>query len=108
MTIDFDTLVLGPCMDAFGEPVVWMPAVGGASVSTTGVFDAFYKEIAEAGAEVGTAITRTFLGVRASSLPSLPVENDTFFLPNRNATYIVSEADSDGIGHLRIFLRGPV
>lgn len=115
MTLSFDALVLGPCVDAFGEVAqgyaipVCTPVAGGEPFSCDGVFDAAYRDIDPLGALIVTAPSAPTLGVRLSQFPSGigPQQNDAWLIRGKN--YVVREVRPDGQGMARLLLNlGPV
>ena len=107
MAVDFDALVLAPLVNqVFGEPVTWQPAAG-AAVSASGIFDANFQEVKWTPNEQEVIAFRPRLGCRVADLGGEPAEGDTFLI--RGASYRVSEPPlADGIGHIAIFLHGPI
>jgi hypothetical protein len=119
MPIDFDALVLGPCIGIFGQPAIYMPGTGG-TVGVAGVFDeAFLETKFEGEAPVSNA--RPMLGVRASMFPgTLPVRGELFQIGGTingaaplgvgvtmtGGAYwsVIEPPHADGHGHLKIFL----
>ena len=106
--IDFDALVTGPCMAAFGEACWFQPRFG-AEVPIVGVFDEAYlplSPLGDVGRQVGapSQITASLpvLGVQVSTLPALPVQGDTIRV--RDVPYLVREVQQDGHGWAKILL----
>lgn len=105
MAIDFDAIVLTPLAGIFGEPVTWQPA-GGVAVATTAIFDAAFRQTKWTG-EQEILATRPRLGCRVADLGGVPAEGDAFTV--RGLAYRVAEPPLvDGIGHVEIFLHGPL
>lgn len=112
MSIDFDALVLGPCMDTFGDPITWLPEVG-EPIDMTGVFDDRFRETTyQDGVEV--VDTHPVLGTRMVNFKGrLPLQGDLFMIPGRlspNASkavlYTIADPPKpDGKGHVRFDLR---
>lgn len=103
--MNFDSKVLTACMDAFGEPVTYVPGAG-AEVAMTGVFDEAYQDLHFDG-EVQTVDTKPMLGCRLALFPGgiPPAENEQFVI--RGQYWVIKRVHPDGLGHLRIFLHGP-
>lgn len=102
--MDWDGLVIGPCMDAFGQPVDYTPA-GGQTVRISGVFfDGFLS--VEAGAQPGVTSTSPHLGVQVSQMPTgwdpLNAEGDAFVIVGSGKAYRVREGRPDGRGGARL------
>ena len=99
--IDWDTLLLAPTHQAFGEQVTHYPAAGAARVLTA-VFNAAYTEVTlEDGMEV--ASTKPVLNIRASILPRNPEQGDLWNV--RGVLYQTVVAKPDGLGDIRVDLR---
>ena len=100
--IDFDRLVLHPCLHVFGEPATYTP-VGGAPAALVGVFEEFHTLVRE-GDGVPVQENRPVLGVRAADIPGgLPARNDAMQVSGRN--WAIDEILPDGVGHLKLVLK---
>ncbi len=99
--LDFDALVLGPAMAAFGEPVSYAPGHA-APFTVQAVFDEAYAEVKFEG-DAPIATTRPMLGVQASAFPGLPPCAGELFTV-RGQVWHVAEVHPDGRGHLKIYL----
>lgn len=103
--IDFDSLVLGPCMDAFAEPVVYQPAIG-VPFQVTAVFDQAYRPVDSLSIEgidpMHVTASRPCLGVRLSAFPVQPDQADLVTV--RGVQYWVQEVLADGQGGARLTL----
>ena len=106
--IDFDGLVIGPCVGVFGEPVVYTEP-GHQSQAVAGVFDRVNLELEPMGGgrgqepmSVGAAgnvtARKSVLGVQVSQFHAEPVKGATVVLPMRHLTYVVTEVRLDGRG----------
>ena len=105
MAIDFDALVLGPCMDSFGQPVTYVPGAG-APVAMVGIFDRAHTETDYEG-DPPTIERRPVLGCRAAAFPERdPAENEQFIIAG--LYWAVKRVLPDGRGHLKIYLHGPL
>lgn len=117
--IDWDSLVLGPCMGVFGEPVDYAPAAGTPTFRVSGVFDEAYRSIAPMGdgpfpsselSALGApgAITAEMpvLGVQLSAFPVPPVQGDLLTIVRTSESYVVKEVQPDGHGWAKLLLNG--
>lgn len=109
MSIDWDGLVIGPCMQTFGDPTItWTSATPGAQpVAITAIFDDGFRALRVDGGDGGMApdhITAStpILGVQLSQFPSPPLQGDTVSIGGR--VYLVNEVQADGKGaaHLQL------
>ncbi len=108
--IDFDRLVLAPCIGIFGEQPgalpVYQPANRAPAFTVAGVFDEHYRPVDPLVIEgMDTSHVTTFgpcLGVALSSFPSPPLQGDLVTI--RGTIYRVSEVRSDGVGAARLML----
>ena len=105
MAIDFDAKVLAVCASTFGEPVAWHPAAG-PPLAVTAIFDATYLQVKWNG-EQDISTRRPRLGCRVTDLGGPPAEGDLFIIRGRSYT-VAEPPQADGIGHLEIFLHGPL
>jgi hypothetical protein len=101
--VDWDSLVLGPCMDVFGEPATYLPAAGG-SFTIAGVFDEAYRDLQLVDTETGITTEVPVMGVRLSQFPNPPLQLDRITIPSVNATYRVREVRLDGHGFAKLML----
>ncbi|HEY2010534.1 MAG TPA: hypothetical protein VGH23_16210 [Rhizomicrobium sp.] len=103
MPFDWEGLAAAPCMDAFGEPVTYLPS-GGGSLPIEGIFDKAYSELVidEAGSGITTVIP--VLGILLSALPSSPRQGDKLQVASVNTTYIVKEVRPDGHAMYKLML----
>jgi hypothetical protein len=102
--IDFDATVLSAAMDAFAEPVTYIPGAG-AQIPLVAVFERQHREIKIEG-DASEISYRPAVGVRASLLPAKPAENEQFLI--RAQYWAVKRVHDDGMGHYTIFLHGPL
>lgn len=100
--IDWDTLVLGPCVAQFGESVTYAYA-NGTTLTITGVYDEQYAAI---DAVDGQAITSTkpVVGVQLSQLPALPQQGDTLTIVRTGDVFAIREVRPDGHGWAKLML----
>lgn len=112
--LDFDALVLAPCMAVFGEPVIYTSGLGQVS-AITGIFDyanvdllpmggAREQEGQRIGAAGGINTRRPILGVRESDFLTPPRANDTAALPGRGLVFVVKSVQPDGKGGIMLLL----
>jgi hypothetical protein len=102
--IDWDSVVIGPLMGVFAEPVTYLPLAGG-SLSVTGVFDdAYQKEVMFEDASTGVTEVSASIGVQLSQFPSPPVQNDKLTIVRTGTTYIVKQSRVDSRGGARLLL----
>ncbi len=105
--IDFDTLVLGPCMGIFGESIryrtVALPGLPSVTILIEGVFDEpnaeqFDLESFKPGNVINTA---PLLGVQLSQFAAFgigPAQDDVLTRGSNGRTYQVSAVIADGLG----------
>jgi len=104
MPISWDKMVLAPLMGAFGEPVTYRPAAGGA-YAISGVFDdAYLKEVMFEDASQGVTEVSAVLGVQLSQFTAPPVQNDQLSVASVNTTYVVRDVRPDGRGGAKLML----
>lgn len=103
--IDFDALVIGPCMATFGEAVLYQP-IAGAAFEITGVFDEAYLEQAGIDATIPGSVsnTRPMLGVQLSQFAIEPAQNDVLTIIRTGQTYWVNAVRPDSHGAARLLL----
>lgn len=111
--LDLDGLVVGPCMDVFGEPVLYYGA-GATATPIQGVYDEAYLALQPLGSNqpglgplaMGampniTAATPV-LGIRAADVPEAPAQGDR--LTVRGQDFQVREVQADGHGWAKLLL----
>ena len=101
MPIDFDATVLAANLAAFGESVTYTPA-NGSPLAISGVFDPSYTFLSLNDEGVAVTVVKPALGIRVSSLPQAPDQDD--LVTARGINYIVREARIDGHGHAHLLL----
>jgi hypothetical protein len=105
--INFDELVLGPCMDTFGEvnqgypAPFYMPKSAGSYVMKGGIFDPSYTEI-KLKDGIPVTVLMPVLGCRDIDFVGTPVQGDRVQL--RGKTYDVREVRIDGHGGIELML----
>lgn len=105
MAVDWDTAVIGPVTEVFGEPATYLPAAGG-SYPITAVFDRAYREIGMLDDTAGVTTQMPVLGVQLSQFPTgvQPVQGDQVTIVSANLTFNVKEVRTDGHGHAKLML----
>jgi hypothetical protein len=105
MAIDWDAVVLAPCMspDVFGEDAdqrpTYTPQATGVGFPIDGVFDRpFHAATLEADGDAAFATRKPSLGVRLAQFPADPVKGDKVYVPSVPQTYLVSDVHPDGKG----------
>ncbi len=114
--VDFDTLVNGPCLDVFGDEVVFT-AKGQLPVTVTGVFDRAFlqqqpfgggaQEGQRTGAGGNVSAARPVLGVQLRQFPfGSPAKGDAIVLPKLlpGQAFTVQETRPDGKGWAMLLL----
>lgn len=113
MAIDWDTLLVGPTVACFGEPVTYQSQFGKV-FQIVGVFDEAYFEQAPFGSgevtfgdiQLGSVVTgeRPVIGVQLSAFPAAapPTQADTIVI--RGGLYVVKEVRSDSHGGAKLML----
>jgi len=112
MAVDWNDLVISPCLAEFGEAVSYTPAGGALIPGLTGVFDVEYLdlEISETGTRIGmpTNITTAHpvLGVQLSAFPAgiSPAQGDAVTVLSNGVAYLVKEVRPDGHGWAKLLL----
>lgn len=100
--IDWDSVVIGPIVGVFGEPVRYMPATT-APFDIDGNFDAAYIEVdRESGMGITTA--RPLLGVQLSQFPTAPLQGDRLTIVRTGETYSVNDVRDDSHGWANLIL----
>lgn len=104
MTVDWNSIVIGPLHGVFAEPVTYKPFAGG-SFAITGVFDnAYLKEVMFEDASSGVTEVSAVLGVQLSQFPAPPMQNDQLSIPSVNTTYVVRQVRPDSRGAAKLLL----
>lgn len=85
------------CNDAFGQPVTYLPAVGG-SYPINGVFDDAYQALAldAEGSQFNTVAPR--LGLQPGDLPVTPAQGDQVTIMATGETFTVKDYRPDSHG----------
>lgn len=104
MSIDWDGLVLSPVMGVFGDEVIYTPRGGSPVTINDAVFDEESTELAVGMDDQASTQRRPVLGIRSSSLPFAPKQDDRVTIVKTGKTYIVREALPDGHGHIHLKL----
>lgn len=103
--IGFDTLVLGPCMAVFGQPVSYTPTGYAAPIVVTGIFQRGYSETAFGADGVPVMNRMPVLGVQQGQFPAgvVPSQGDTLVVAG--LSYQVTAPEPDGRGHVLLKLK---
>jgi hypothetical protein len=114
MAVDWDSLVIGPTVEIFGEHVRYMPVAGGKPFNITGVFDEAYIQLTPLGrggidqenfalGSPGSITTEMpVLGVQLSQFRTPPDQDDVLVV--RDQRYAVKEVRLDGHGGAKLLL----
>jgi len=104
MAVDFDALVLAPCIDAFGSTVTYARP-GRTQFQIQGVLDKYHVEVSfdEQGAAVSTR--RPILGLRESSFPAGVCAEQGDTVTSDGVTYEIVDTQPDGHGHVLLILK---
>ncbi len=105
MAIDFDALVLGPCMDAFAEDITVDARAsrpGEPPYAARGSYHERAVDVALTDGAILSSAEKT-LGVRLSEFVVPPAQGDLMIL--RGATFVVEDLDEDGQGGARLTLK---
>ena len=107
MAIDWDAMVVGPCISEFGvdpDCVTYISARGGVLKDITGVFDEAYRDPTVLETEPGATSVAPVLGVQPSQFPPLypPAQNDRVVIKGR--TFVVKDVRPDGHGDAKLML----
>ena len=105
MAIDFEKLVLGPCLTTFGEAVTYRPLVsspGAAPFAITGIFDAEH-DLVEEFEGIDHSTQGPVLAVRLSDFPAPPEQLDQLIV--RGQLYQVYDVRPDGQGKADLILK---
>jgi hypothetical protein len=99
--IDIDALVLGPCLEAWGQTITFMPARGLPQPGILGRFEEKFRTVSFTDGDEAV-VAKPMLGARASVFTQLPVKGDIFQIEAR--LWQVVDVLPDGNGHLHIGL----
>lgn len=109
MPLSFDSLVLAPCVAAFGEaaqgyPVpTYTPQAGAPPFALDGVFDAGFQE-ADLLSGPAIAAAQPNFGCRLADVPTGVALQQGDTIAIRGADYAVREVRPDSHGHVRLLL----
>lgn len=107
--IDWDSLVLEPLENIFGEArhpkgrIMFFP-VGGAAYPIDGVFDSAYREVELLDPMVGSNSAQPVLGVRLSMFHEEPAQDDVVYIPSSGKRYLVLDVHPDSHGWAKLML----
>ena len=100
--IDWQTVVTGPCIGVFGEPVLYSPAAG-AEIQISGVFDDAYKEV-DILDGMGIPTESPVLGINLADLSMAPKQGDQMTILRTGEIFTVKKVRADGHGAALLFL----
>lgn len=109
MGIDWDSELLSPLQEVFGEPVTYQPKRG-AAFSISGIFDRPYTQEVEPLDPGDPTIntTHAVLGVRDGEFTAkaqpLPVQGDTLYIENEALWFVVADVQPDSHGGRKLVL----
>lgn len=104
MSINWDSLVIGPLQQVFGESVTYRPYAR-QPYQITGIFDdAYLKEVMFEDASQGVTEVSAVLGVQLSQFVIPPVQSDQLSVASVNSTYVVREVRPDSRGGAKLLL----
>ena len=112
MSIDWGTLVLGPNIAIFGQPVGYLSATYG-QANINAIFDEAYLQLDplgrgpdgetfQLGSPGGVTTAKPVIGIRLSDLPFAPDQGDRVMIGTD--TYVVKEVRADGKGGAKLLL----
>ena len=107
--IDWDTCLLGPVHDVFGEAITYVSPKG-VSVQLVGIFDKAYKNISLIDNAPEVSSEQPVVGVRLSQFPdgTKPQKGGKVQVPSVSTTYTVRDIEADGHGEAKLLLHLPV
>lgn len=116
MSIDWDAELLSPVMAVFGEGnsadqstwPIYTPRGLAPFPLADAVFDRAYADVTLDGDGSENTTTKPCLGVRVSLFPREPLQEDTVYIPSVPGHFIVKDVRTDGHGHAKLILMGPV
>ncbi|MBX6382083.1 MAG: hypothetical protein IRZ07_03780 [Microbispora sp.] len=107
MAVDWDALVLAPCMAAFGEPVSISWDGGAALTIPDAVFDRQHVEIQFPDGRAPLSGWHPVLGIRAAALPDGVSPRQLDRVVVRDEEFQVVDVQPDGAGHILLILATP-
>lgn len=109
MAIDWDALVLAPCMAVFAEPAGAMVSwAGGAPLLITdAVFDRQHVEIQFGDGRAPLSGVYPTLGIRQAALPDGVSPRQLDLVVVRDEEFAVVDVQPDGAGHILLILATP-
>lgn len=103
--IDWDELVIAPCLSVFGEGVVFKPRIGSPyALASGGVFDQAYREVLPDSAVPGVNSTHPTVGVRDSDFVTAPLQRDRILRVKTGQTFEIYDMQPDSHGATRLLL----
>jgi len=109
MAIDWDTHLLSPLENVFGEPVNYRP-LNGAAFDIVGIYDrAYTQEVQPLDADDPTInTTHPVLGVRDAEFvlqgKALPAQGDRVYITSEAAVFVVADSQPDSHGGRKLVL----
>ncbi len=93
-------LMLGNCLQSFGEEIIYTPK-NKPAVTITGIFDDLYESVDP---NTGAIITsqQPIVGIRDADVGQTPRQEDRVFV--RGILYRVKEVQTDGQGGSKLYL----
>lgn len=103
MSIDWDSAVLAPLNNIFGEPAIFTP-FDGDDYSITAIFDDAYQSISVAGG-MPVNTTQPIAGVRLAEFPVLPQQDDRLLRPKTGELFAIKDVQPDSHGGAKLLLQ---
>lgn len=100
--LDWDALVLGPCLAQFAEAVTYTYA-NGFPIQIAGVFDEQYTAVDMLDGQ-GVTSAMPVLGVQLSQFVTPPQQGDALTIVRTSETFLVKEVRPDGHGWAKLML----
>lgn len=103
--IDWDALVVKPCVEVFGEkePALFQ-AVSGASKPVSVIFDNAYKDLKMADDGEYHITIFPAAGASISDFPTYPVQGDNLTIQKTGQIYAIREVRDDSHGGVHLIL----
>src|SRR5581483_4949759 len=102
MSVDWNSLEIGPLLGVFGEPFTWSLA-GLQPFQAAGVYDEAYQEESLAGG-VPVMTTGPAVGIRVSDFPRLPRQGEQCTCIRTGVSFTVRKPKPDSHGHALLLL----
>lgn len=103
MAVDWDSAVLAPLIDIFGEPAVFTP-FDGDDYQVSAIFDDAYQGVVMAG---GMPVNSTgpIAGVRLAEFVVLPQQDDRLFRVKTGELFAIKDVQPDSHGGAKLLLQ---